>query len=68
VNFRVQKVLSVREREFFIANLLGRIHFIIVMMRWTGLAPWDFEFAGLRSRARCSARGERKRELHTSVK
>jgi len=28
------------EREFFIANLLVRIHFIIVMIRWTGLAPW----------------------------
>ena len=30
------------EREFFI-NLLVRIHFIIVMIRWTGLAPWEFE-------------------------
>ena len=28
-----------REREFFIDNLLVRIHFIIVMTRWTGLAP-----------------------------
>ena len=26
-------------RDFFIDNLLVRIHFIIVMMRWTGLAP-----------------------------
>ena len=32
----------VREREFFIDNLLVRIHFIIVMIRWTGLAPWEF--------------------------
>ena len=32
------------EREFFIGNLLVRIHFIIVMIRWTGLAPWQFEF------------------------
>ena len=32
------------EREFFIDNLLVRIHFINVMMRWTGLAPWEFEF------------------------
>ena len=24
--------------------LLVRIHFIIVMIRWTGLAPWEFEF------------------------
>jgi len=28
----------------FIDNLLVRIHFIIVMSRWTGLAPWEFEF------------------------
>ena len=32
-----------REREFFIDNLLVRIHFIIVMLRWTGLAPWEFD-------------------------
>jgi len=32
------------EREFFIDNLLVRIHFIIVMIRWTGLAPWEFGF------------------------
>ena len=32
------------EREFFIDNLLVRIHFIIVIIRWTGLAPWEFEF------------------------
>ena len=32
------------EREFFIENLQVRIHFIIVMIRWTGIAPWDFEF------------------------
>ena len=33
-----------REREFCIENLLVRIHLIIVMIRWTGLAPWEFEF------------------------
>ena len=33
-----------QEREFFFDNLLVRIHFIIVMIRWTGLAPWEFEF------------------------
>ena len=33
------------EREFFIDNLLVRIHCIIVMIRWTGLAPWRFEFS-----------------------
>ena len=32
------------EREFFIDNLLVRVHFIIVMTRLTGLAPWEFEF------------------------
>jgi len=32
-----------REREFFIDNLLARIHFIIVKIRWTGLASWEFE-------------------------
>ena len=32
------------EREFFIDNLLVRIHFIVEMIRWTGLAPWEFEF------------------------
>ena len=30
-----------REREFFIDNLLVRIHFIIIMIRLTGLAPWE---------------------------
>jgi len=25
-------------------KVLVRIHFIIVMIRWTGLAPWEFEF------------------------
>ena len=29
------------EREFVIDNLLVRIHSIIVMIRWTGLAPWE---------------------------
>jgi len=34
---------TVAEREFLIDNLLVRIHFIIVMIGWTGLAPWEFE-------------------------
>jgi len=34
-----------REREFLSDKLLVRIHFTIVMMRWTGLAPWEFETA-----------------------
>ena len=33
----------IQEREFFIDNLLVRIHSIIEMT-WTGLAPWEFEF------------------------
>ena len=33
-----------REREFLIENLLVRIHFIVEMIRRTGLAPWEFEF------------------------
>ena len=33
-----------REREFFVDNLLVQIHSIIVRIRWTGLAPWEFEF------------------------
>ena len=34
-----------RERDSFIDNLLAlvRIHFIIELLRWTGLAPWVFE-------------------------
>ena len=41
-----------RERDFLIDNLLVRIHVIIVMIRWTGLAPWEFKFlfpGGLKS-------------------
>ena len=29
--------------------LLVRIHFIIETIRWTGLAPWEFEFPFLGS-------------------
>ena len=35
---------SPSERELFIDNLMVRIHFIIEMIWWTGLAPWEFEF------------------------
>jgi len=31
-------------KRVFIDNLLVRIHFIIVMIRWTDLAPCEFEF------------------------
>ena len=30
------------ERKWKMAQV--RIHFIIVMIRWTGLAPWEFEY------------------------
>ena len=33
---------SFQERELLIDNLL--VHFIIVMIEWTSLAPRDFEF------------------------
>jgi len=36
--------VTLAEIEFFIDNLLVRIHFIIVMIRWTGLAPWKYDF------------------------
>ena len=29
-------------REFFFDNPLVRAHFIIVMVWWTGLVPWEF--------------------------
>jgi len=34
---------SISQREFFIDNLLVRIHLIIVMIRRTGLAPSEFD-------------------------
>jgi len=43
--------------KFFIDNLLVRIHFIIVMIGWTGLAPWEFEFLYLLfTKVRCVVR------------
>ena len=38
-----RRPLCVRER-FFLDNLLVRIHLIIEMIWWAGLAPWEFEF------------------------
>ena len=40
----LERLLLSRQREFCIDNLLVRIHSIIVMIRWTGLAPWEIEF------------------------
>ena len=42
---------STRQR-FLIDNLLVRIHVIIVMIGWTGLAPWEFDFPFLGSLTR----------------
>ena len=36
------------ETEFYIDNLLVRIHFIIEMIWWTGLVPWEFAFHACR--------------------
>ena len=33
------------ERRFFIDNLLVRIHLIIEIFWWTGLAPWELELS-----------------------
>ena len=41
---QVMRVSSSRERGFLTDNLLGRIHFIIVIIRGTGLAHWELEF------------------------
>jgi len=54
------------EREFFIDNLLIRIHFIIVMIRWTGLAPWEFQFPFPGSLA-STFLGESMHLLHTTA-
>ena len=32
------------DSDFFVVKLLVRIHFIIKMTWWTGLAPWELEF------------------------
>ena len=48
-NFSVQRHLVDQEREFRIDNLLVQIYFIIEMIWWTGLAPWEFEFLFLGS-------------------
>ena len=59
-----RRVPAQRERVLF-DNLLVRIHFIIVMIRWTGLAPRELEFpfpGSLASTFR-QARGRREPEL-----
>ena len=40
-----QWATEMKERELCIDNPLVRIHFIIKMIWWTGLAPWEFEFS-----------------------
>ena len=46
---RVIRSLTCLEEEFFIENVLSQIHFIIEMMWWTGLTPWESEFPFPRS-------------------
>ena len=43
------KTLGLTEKEIFIDNLLVRIHFFIVMIRWNGLARRKFELPSLDS-------------------
>jgi len=43
-DLRITSLSGEREREFCIDNLLVRIHYIIEMIKWTGLAPCEFEF------------------------
>jgi len=40
---RLLHQVHLQESEFFIDNLLVRIHLIIEMIWWTGLALWEFE-------------------------
>ena len=40
-----QKYLRRVQRDLFIDNLLVRIHLIIAMIRWPGLAPWELELS-----------------------
>ena len=46
---RVAPLPAGEERNFFIDNLLVQIHFIIEMIRRTGLAPWEFEASETKS-------------------
>ena len=39
-----QVLPALPEREFFVDNLLVRIHFVTEMIWLTDLAPWEFEF------------------------
>ena len=39
----IDRVDGGTEREFFLDNLLVRIHLNRARIGWTGLAPWEFE-------------------------
>ena len=45
VNFIYVNFISLllQRESSFIDNLVVRIHYTIVMVKWTGLAPWEFE-------------------------
>jgi len=40
----VELTVKKTEPRAAVDNLLVRIHLIIEMIWWTGLAPWEFEF------------------------
>jgi len=40
----LRRLLPGPERKLFLDNLLVRIRFFIVMIWWTGLALWEFDF------------------------
>jgi hypothetical protein len=40
---RIMFIEEILKREFFIDNLLLRIHSFFDMIWWTGLTPWEFE-------------------------
>ena len=42
---RLQMNVPKTESEFSIDNLLVQIHFTIMRIKWTGLAPWEFGFS-----------------------
>ena len=68
-------ICTPREREFVIDNPLVRIHFIIVMIRWTGLAPLEnkaepsfrIRFNGRLWWALKEPKGPKGRRLHTKA-
>ena len=38
-------IMTRQDTNFFIDDLLVRMHSVIEMIWWTGLAPWELEFS-----------------------